>query len=321
VDSAALQHSGSFAAPWVWTPAVDDDVLSKLEVRETSEGIVRTQRANRESWWAHAARNRGFISEAIAACRGREVAIVLGAGQVFDLPIGALVQAFRRLILVDIDHVALEEAAASVSDASARARVEIVAMDVTGINQRLIHGIDEQLDGAAIAPEAESGLARLATSYRLTGAPRLVPDGGRADLLISSCMLSQLAWSQQRYARLAYWRRFGTLPSSEAWGLAWRSFERGVQQDHVDALTALADVAVLTSDVVMHTTALDAAGTARRMGAPQLPLHASSLGERVRPPALVEARAGWTWELRRPDSRRGALGLSCDVEALRLRRG
>jgi hypothetical protein len=300
---------------------VDADVLSKLEVRETSEGIVRTQRANREGWWAHAARNRGFIVEAIAACRGRRLAVVLGAGQVFDLPIRELGQAFSRLIFVDIDRTALEATVASLPDDGTRARVETVVMDVTGINQTLVRRVDALLAGAPSACEAEKALAEMAQSYRLQARPPLVPGGERADLLVSSCLVSQVAWSQQRYARAAYARRFGAPPSTTAWTKAWRGFERGVQQDHIDALPALAEVAVLTSDVAMHATALDATGTPRRAGAPELPLQAATLRERVTPPATVEAHATWAWELRQPDARRHLPGLSCDVEALRLRLG
>jgi hypothetical protein len=308
------------AEPWAWTPAVDDEVLSKLEVRVTSEGIVRTQRANREGWWAHAARNRRFIVEAIEACRGRRLAVVLGAGQVFDLPIRELARAFDRVVFVDIDEVALGAAAVSLPDDERRARVEKVVMDVTGINQSLVRRVDELVGAAPDVAEAEAAVARLVSSYRLLGMPALVPAGARADLIVSSCLLSQLAWSQQRYARLAHLRRFGKPPATAAWLEAWESFERGVQQDHIDALPALADLAVLTCDVTVHTMALDPTGTARRTGPPQHPLHARSLGERIAPPTIVEAHATWTWELRQPDPRRGRRGLSCDVEAVRLRR-
>ena len=48
------------------TRGVDPEVFAKLEFRETSLGIAKAQRENREGWWAHAQKNRAFIEQAAA---------------------------------------------------------------------------------------------------------------------------------------------------------------------------------------------------------------------------------------------------------------
>ena len=54
------------AERWRFDARVDPEVFAKLEFRETSLGIVKAQRENREGWWAHAQKNRSFIEQAAA---------------------------------------------------------------------------------------------------------------------------------------------------------------------------------------------------------------------------------------------------------------
>jgi hypothetical protein len=309
------------AAAWEWEPSVDAEVLAKLEVRETSAGIVKNQRHSREGWWAHAAHSRAFIREAVPTCAARRIAVVLGAGQRFDLPLLELARAFDRLILVDIDAAALEATAAAVfSDPALRARVELRVSDVTGINKQLIGRVDRIAAEARTADEAREQLGACVRSYHLgTGAVLLAP-GERADLMVSACMLSQIAWSQGRYALVVYERRFGRLPEEAglSWLLPWQEFELRVQQDHINALPAFADVAVLMSDVAVRSTELDAAGIKRVIGPRRYLLSVPKLCERIPCFMRIDRHGAWQWDLLRPEGP-GHPGHLYDVEGLVLR--
>src|SRR5687767_13684823 len=57
---------------WTFDRTASADAFARLEFRETSIGIEKAQRDHREGWWAHAQRNRAFISESIKLTPGRK---------------------------------------------------------------------------------------------------------------------------------------------------------------------------------------------------------------------------------------------------------
>jgi hypothetical protein len=210
LSAAGVRAAGPQA--WAFDPAVEAEAFAKLEFRETSQGIVSAQRQNREGWWAHGKKNRGFIEAAAKACESKGVAVVLGAGQAFDLPLVELCRTFERLVLVDIDQAALSETVASVfKDAGLRARVETRVMDLTGINGAMVRALEEILAGPGSAAEVKARIETLCRSYRLPGVPALLPAGERADLLVSSCVLTQLAWPQRVFAEQRFEKRFAAI--------------------------------------------------------------------------------------------------------------
>src|SRR2546423_5668580 len=130
--------------PWQFDPAIDPRAFDALGFAAASAGIARTQRENREGWWAHARRSRAFILDAVTHVRERRLAVVLGAGKAFDLPLNELASAFERVVLVDIDAAALAETCASVvAAASLTRRIELRAMDLSGVGARLARRIEE----------------------------------------------------------------------------------------------------------------------------------------------------------------------------------
>jgi hypothetical protein len=319
----ALAAAGVRAAgppAWSFDPAVDAAAFAKLEFRETSQGIVTAQRQNREGWWAHGKKNRGFIEAAARQSAGKALAMVLGAGQAFDLPLLELARTFERLVLLDIDQAALDETVAAVfKDAGLRAKVEARVIDLTGINGAMVRALDEILDGPGSAAEVQERIERLCRSYRLPGLPALLPSGQRADLLVSSCVLTQLAWPQRVYAEQRFEKRFAPIKgeAEHRWVIAWREFELRVQQDHLNALSAAATGVALTSDVTSHPTAYDAGGVERLTGRKILALGVGSLLERV--PASLQAgqHEAWEWGRYRP-GRNGVEGSRMDVEGVVL---
>lgn len=195
--------------------------------------------------------------------------MVLGAGKAYDLPLTELAQRFERLVLIDIDAAALEATcAATIRD---RTRVELRPMDVTGVMARLAQSIEAGLEN----PEA------LCRSYRLASLPRFVE--GRADLLVSGMMLSQLGLQPKLAAKRHYEARFGRA-FPESWAAPWDELERKLQQDHIDSLAGQAGLTVLSSDVVHRS----AGETWSVIGAQQLEA-------RIPPTLSVLARAAWQW--------------------------
>jgi hypothetical protein len=320
---AALSALGTNASerwPWHWNSALDTEGFTKLKFSETSAGIASAQRANREGWRAHAQRNRAFIEEAASGCERRELAVVLGAGQAFDLPLPQLARAFERLVLVDIDGPTLEATISStIKDAGLRARVEARVLDLSGINGQLVRAVDQVMAGSGGAEQIAAELGQLCRSYWLPERPALLDSSERADLVISDLVLSQVAWPQRVYALRLWEQRFGKLggEAERAWVVPWWEFELRVQQDHISSLAGAAERIVLCSDVISRTTSLDHAGVERETGGKVFALGVSSLHERIPRCFRIERHAAWQWSRYRP-GRHGTLGSRMDVEGVLL---
>lgn len=284
---------------WTFDPQVDAHAFQLLGFAETSAGITRTQRENREGWYEHARRHKAFILDAAERVGRPRLAVVLGAGKAYDLPLEELAKRFERVVLIDIDAEAMAAAsAAAVRDASLRARLELRPMDVTGVTARLARGIHSALESPA--PEAQ--LETLCQSYRLATPPRFTEEP--ADLLVSGMILSQLGLQPKLAAKRLYEQRFGKIArESEArWSATWDTLEAKLQQDHIAALGAQAALAVLTSDVIHHSG-----------GESWSAIGAQRLEERLPVGLEVLARKSWVWE-----RIRGAV--RTDVHAVLLRR-
>jgi hypothetical protein len=285
-----IQDPAVDAAPWPFDPEVDARAFELLGFAGASAGIARTQRANREGWWAHAARHKAFILDAAARVEHPRLAVVLGAGKTYDLPVEELARRFERVVLVDIDAASLRERAFATN-------VEALPMDVTGVASRLARGIEAAFTSAS--PEAD--LETLCRSYRLAAPPRLVHEE-RADLLVSGMVLSQLGLQPKLAAKRLYEARFGPVTRDSGWTAAFDGLELRLQQDHIDALCDQAGLAVITSDVIHHSA-----------GQSWSAIGAERLEARVPPFLEVVARAAWSWD-------RVKRELRTDVHALLLRR-
>ena len=321
----ALRWVPPVETAWTWSfqPAPDAAVLEKLEVRKTSRGLADNQRNNRDAWWAHSERNRGFVDDAahLVESQSREVAVLLGVGPGSDLPLANIARLYDRVLLVDIDADQLRETAARVfPDPETRARVVLLPMDLTGVNRSLVGRIDDIIDGTRAAADAVQAIAGLVRSYRLREGPQILPPALRADLMVSSCVLSQISWPQRRYASARLEARFGALDAQlgREWSQAWTEFELRVQQDHINALVGQADRVALTCDTVNHRTVLDESGTERVQRADMFFLHSRALRDRIPQFVIIERGGAWPWGLLKA-TRKNPQGVRVDVEAYVLR--
>jgi hypothetical protein len=309
------------AAPWPVDTRVDPEVFAKLEFRAASEGIVQTQRENREGWWAHGQRNRAFIEEGATLPAKKELAVVLGAGQAFDLPLPALAAAYQRLLLIDVDEQALGATIAGVfRDPAQRARVEPRVMDLTGINAHLVRAVEELVAGPGDADEVQGAVERFCRSYRPVTLPAILRPGERADLLVSSCVTSQVAWPQRIFALKLFEKRFRPVrdAAEQRWIQAWFELEMRIQQDHVNALADAAEVVVLTADMISQVTALDQGGGERPTGQRIYTMGVESLRERIPRLCQIDRHATWEWPRYRPHAR-GTKGSRMAVEGVVMR--
>jgi hypothetical protein len=318
--AAGLPASGD-GPSWSFQPGVSPEVFEKLRFRQTSQGMVRIQGENGPGWSEHAQASQGFILRRVEQIQDRSLAVLLGAGRAFDLPVAELARQFDRLVLIDVDEVALAHTIeARVEDPGLRAKIEPRVMDVTGIDGAMVRRIDEAFAAGGSGDEVRARLATLCRSYRLPGGPSLLEPDEHASLMVSGLLLSQVAWPQRSYAHRRFSERFGR-PTGQAerlWIAPFWSFELLVQQDHINALTRSADEVVLISDVVNVPTIGEGTGVERDVGLRVCALGVESLAERVPQFLEIGGRDGWWWRRCRPKGC-GAPGSRMEVEALVLR--
>jgi hypothetical protein len=229
----------------------------------------------------------------------------------------ALAKAFEKLVLVDIDAEAQGATVDGVlRDPALRARVSLRPLDLTGVNGQIVRRIDEAVASSSDAAEARDR-QELCLSDRLAP-PRLLPPEGHADLLVSSCVLSQVSWPQRIYARSVYERRFGAVPGplERRWARHFTYLELQLQQDHLTSLAGGTEQVALTCDVVSHTTVLDPALAERRSGRPIPTLGVPSLKDRIPKLFQIQAQARWEWAF--SQATRGGNGSCKDVEGAHL---
>jgi hypothetical protein len=155
--------------------------------RLTNESVAERQaRFNRSTraHWQHFAQHRTRVQELILT--GRELTpggkfVALGAGNCNDLELARLLTAFDEVHLVDIDPNALS-AAADRQDVAGSTGLKLHApVDLTGIANRVS-------DWKNAMPSL-ADVRRAVTESQSTQTPEL---GQRFDVVLSSCLLSQL---------------------------------------------------------------------------------------------------------------------------------
>jgi hypothetical protein len=146
-----------------------------------------------EYWRPHIGNSHGRILQAADAAQGRERALVLGAGNCTEIPLEALAERFKQVVIVDLDRESLEQAVAALPPGIQK-RVEIRVSDVTSFAQPMMERIRTAIEASATAKEAFENLGEILDAVPHFEKPPALPD---ADLVVSSLVLSEL----DRYPR------------------------------------------------------------------------------------------------------------------------
>jgi len=140
--------------------------LRRLGHAYAAAALTARARRCREAWAPHQDRTRDAIRGAIAQCRNRHTAVILGSGPLLDVPLDDLAARFDRVLLVDAAHPPIARRAARRFP-----NVGLISLDLTGTAEILA-------DPAASAPPVPGCRAFL--------------DDPTIDLVVSVNLLSQL---------------------------------------------------------------------------------------------------------------------------------
>jgi hypothetical protein len=134
--------------------------------------------------WDLYAGHRAHLTDLVAARGPAGRLAVLGAGNANDLDLAVLVRRFEEVHLADLDAFALRRASRRQTEAT-RARLVLHAeRDLGGLLSRLPAWRERAPDAEALARVAPAAGARVALQLP-----------GPFDVVVSDCMLSQMAWT------------------------------------------------------------------------------------------------------------------------------
>ncbi len=257
---------------------------------------------------------------AAAEARGGAV-LVLGAGRCAEIPLAELAVQFERVTINDINAAELEQGiAAAHLDEAARAKLDVRVGDLTNATDRLLDKIDGVLDESGEADAAIEAMAQLLDDEPLAG----MPLEGKYDLIVASCVLSQLHFRLLHSASEAFERRFPGAAERLATNVRWTSalydMARRMEARFIDDLIAhLAEhgLIYLSDSPQLCYIKLTPDGKWETEGTYRL-LRSKELGDYLDRRFAVIAQGRWHWIVSPPE-KPGDEGRLFDVQAVVLR--
>ena len=180
--------------------------------------IARRGRELAPAWREHLENTRTTIEQSIDQCKSHGTVCIVGSGNLLDVPIETLSQAFSKVLLLDIVHMQKTREAAR-----PYANVELVAADVTGVSKAVFDR---------------------ARRKDVSVLPKSMPPNigtGPIDLIISVNLLSQLSVIPCNFLT----GHSPTIPPSRL-----SAFGRDLIETHLSWLTQVAGHVCLVTDVL-----------------------------------------------------------------------
>jgi hypothetical protein len=268
----------------------------------------------------HQQESRRKIAKAAEAVSPGRV-VLLGAGSCEDIPLAELVARFQKVTMNDVELAPLGRAlAAAKIDQRSRQKITTHIGDLTGVTEPLLAKIKAVVTASTDADSAIKQMAALVAAQPAVG----MAPAGKFDLVVASCVLSQLHFGLTHQARDVFAQRFEdqaeALVKDERWTAALYQLARRVEARFIDDLTSLiaADGLIYLSESTQmcyvegtHSGQWKTEGTYRM-------LRTTELADYVDSRFTITDRGRWEWVVS-PPAQVGQIGRLFDVQALVLR--
>jgi len=166
-------------------------------------------------WQPHLTESRRLIRSATRFVERRGTALVLGAGKCREIPLQQLARDFNHVVLVDLDLASMREAVELIPE-PLRHKVEIRVSDITTFTRSFVLAAQRIISTAKDIEDAET---RLADLYLNLNDLVRIPDLPRADFVVSSLVLAELARYPNSYVAQLFSQKFGSKIST------WKNYE------------------------------------------------------------------------------------------------
>ncbi len=285
----------------------------------------------------HEAMSRHLILQAADAARLRALvngphhdrtgqrALVIGAGRCRDIPVRQLLERFERVTLTDIDADSVRRglAEAGLSAEQAR-RVEVSIEDVVGVSDAMARGTDACFaEGVWTLASCEHLVERMASFIEQLEPVRSTPEQPY-DLVVASCVISQLHLASAKRVAKEFFRRFPEaikLDRQPRWRQAVCTLAARMQRCFIDVvhdLTADTGRIYLSATPRVHPIYRAPHGKWKTRETHDMLAHAT-LREFLDDRFVVEAQSQWQWSQPMPANSEKP-GDLFDVEAMVLRK-
>jgi hypothetical protein len=249
-------------------------------------------------------------------------AVVLGAGNCAEIPLAQLAGRFEHLTINDVDGELLARGIQSSGlDAAAQERLDVRVADLTGVTEPILEKIDAMLLKTSEVDTAIEQMAAIVERQPLGE----MPIEGRYDLVVASCVLSQLHFGLLHASAERFEARFPgqveRLRQSPRWTAAMYKTARLLEALFIDGLAALlADrgLIYLSESTQMCHIKLTADGQWETEGTYRM-LRTQDIGDYIDRRFAIVARGRWHWIVS-PPQEVGEVGRLFDVQALVLRK-
>jgi hypothetical protein len=250
-------------------------------------------------------------------------AIVLGAGACEEIPLAELVGRFAEVVVNDVDEQPLRRTVDTlVSGGTERARIDVQIADLSGLTHQALEHIERAIAGAADAPSAIHAMACGLDDVQ----PSAFPIAGRFDLVVASCVLSQLHFALVHEAAALCEARFpgsaDLLQGSDVWKNAVFRTARRMEEKFILDLANLLDQrgqVYLSESAQMCYLQLTRDGRWQTAGTYRM-LRTADLSDYVQANFTIVHRGRWEWIVM-PPAQVGDTGRMYDVQALVLETG
>jgi hypothetical protein len=249
-------------------------------------------------------------------------AIILGGGACDEIPLAELLERYTSVTLNDENEAALTTAVESLpADDNLRSKLRIQVADLSGMTESALQHIDEAILHAATPEAAAEAMAAAITRVK----PAPLPIVGRFDLIVCSCVLSQLHFSLTHGAAARFAARFSghedVLQESEPWTAALQRVARDMEERLIAHLaTVITDDGLLYLSESAQVCFLQLApdGRWQTQGTYRM-LRTKDLADYVSERFEIVGRNRWEWVVKAPQTANDT-GRLFDVQALVLKR-
>jgi hypothetical protein len=268
----------------------------------------------------HVAASRRMIRSAAARTRQRR-ALVLGPGRCQEIPLAELAAQFDEVLLADQDYsVVAAGLAAADLPAESHAKLELRVADLTGLAGPLVRGWQSAVSAATDAQDAIGRMSAVVDEAQpvMLGTLR----GARFDLVVASCLISQLTATAIRQAGEIFAGRFasdlGALHAAPRWLASLDQLGQRTDSRFMSWLLKLVAPQgriYFAETVRTCLTELAPDGSWTTAGFYRM-TRSLDLGDYVDARFQIEERGRWTWVSLVPQA--GQNGKCFDVQALTL---
>ena len=249
-------------------------------------------------------------------------AVVLGAGNCAEIPLAELAARFEHLTLNDVDGKLLDQAIEAAGlDEAARAKIEVRVADLTGVTDPILEKIDGVLSAIS---DVDTAIERMATIVDEEPVANM-PIEGQFDLVVASCVLSQLHFGLVRRSGERFEQRFTgqieRLRQSPRWTTALYQMARRMEARFIDGVAALSaqdGLIYLSESPQMCSIKLTADGRWETEGTYRM-LRTQDLTDYVDRRFAIVAHGRWHW-VASPPQQVGQVGRLFDVQAMVLKK-